>query len=164
MAEVTVPSVIGLGRNDAEAALGKVPLRYVQHIVVGAGTGLATAQSPAAGTKVDAYTVVTVSYLSPIFAPDSPVEGPEPTGIFTGHIEGITVDGFGASISLAPDGGGPNVPLSLYADTPDLILPRTDWMRRGAFLGVAERAFSNASHISVTMANGVASAISLIKP
>ena len=79
---VTLPNLIGLGRTDAEATLDALLLRHVATFPFAiSGDGSASAQFPPAGTVVPLYTVVTVTYPSPLGPlDDSPVEGPSPGG------------------------------------------------------------------------------------
>jgi PASTA domain len=165
---VTVPNVIGLGNAAANAALDALLLRHISQFPFGAdGDGTATAQSPAAGTVVPSYTIVTVSYPSPLGPlPDSPVEGPELLlGTYDGEVRSVLVGnpygtGQGAWIEFATliDGSPVSFTGTLYFDhaihAPP-VLPRTEWMRRGAMLGLAQRAFTNGHKIRVVTASAL---------
>lgn len=159
---ITVPNVIGLGRTAAEAELDGLLLRHIAQFPFGAtGDGSASQQSPVGGTMVPPYSIVTVAYPTP-FGPldDSPVEGPTlPAGTYEGHITSVTVgnpfgSGQGAWADLVTliEGSPVTFVLALYFDhgvgaSPQL--PRTEWMRRGAMLGVAERAFTNGHNVRI---------------
>jgi len=80
MGQVFVPNVVGAGRQAAEAELDSVSLRHIAKFPFDAsGDGSSTQQFPPGGTIVEAFSVVTVTYPTPLGPmPDSPVEGPEP--------------------------------------------------------------------------------------
>jgi PASTA domain len=74
---ITVPNVIGLGKPDADTRLKAALLRYIaRYPFAASGDGKATEQSPAAGTLVPSFTIVTVSYPSPL----GPYRTPRLTG------------------------------------------------------------------------------------
>ena len=112
---VAVPMVVGLGRAAAEAKLFSLNLRHIGKFPFAAtGDGSATAQSPAAGTLVPTYSIVTVTYPSPLGPlDDTGVEGPTlPAGTYDGQIKSVMVgnpwgSGQGAWIdfSTVMDGG-----------------------------------------------------------
>jgi hypothetical protein len=109
------------------------------------------------------YSIVTVSYPTPLGPlPDSPVEGPTPpTGTYEGQINGVLVgnpwgSGQGAWVEsvILIEGSPVSLTLTLYFDhnaDPTPQLPRTEWMNRGAMLGLAQRAFTNAHNVRLFM-------------
>ena len=141
---VTVPIVTGRGRPEAEQLLARVPLRYIARFPFDAGgVGLATAQSPAAGSQVRQYSVVTIDYPSPLGPlEDSPVDGPLPNGWLDGTVEGVFVGERAVVLRFSLDPAVTPFTFTLYR-TADVI-EREGWMRRGAMLAVAQRAFSGA--------------------
>jgi hypothetical protein len=153
---VPVPVVVGLDRTDAEAKLDAVHLRHIARFPFAAtGDGRATAADPPAGSSVPAYSIVTVDYPSP-FGPmdDSPVEGPTfPAGTYDGTVTSVLVgnpsgSGQGAWVEFVTQLDGGSVPVrgTLYFDhavSPGPPPDRVEWMRRGAMLGVAQRAFTH---------------------
>jgi hypothetical protein len=153
---VLVPNVIGLGKVDAEAKLDAAHLRYIARFPFSAtGDGSATAQSPAAGTSVPAFSIVTVDYPS-ILGPldDSPVDGPTfPAGTYDATVTSVIVgdpfgSGQGAWVEFVTqlDGGPVPVRGTLYFDhgaSPGAPPDRIESMRRGAMLGAAQRAFTH---------------------
>lgn len=62
-AGLKVPSVVGLAKQDAIAALQKISLKYtvVEKDVPGVAAGIVAAQSPAAGGRITSGTVVTLT-------------------------------------------------------------------------------------------------------
>jgi outer membrane protein OmpA-like peptidoglycan-associated protein len=85
-----------------------------------------------------------------------------------GLIKGVTVDTRGASIRFAgeaaPRAGDFN--FDLYRDQPGPpapLLPRTEWMRRGAMLGLAQRAFTNGHRAKLVVANDIVQSIEIYK-
>lgn len=167
---VTVPDLLGLGRTTAEAKLDSLHLRYIARFPFSAtGDGSATSQEPAAGTEVPSYSIVTVSYPSPMGPmEDSPVLGPPLNGNFEGQVGGVVVWRRGASINLVltADGEKQNFLLPLYDDDderPSPLLPRTVWMRRGAMLALAQCAFANKSKVRVTVADSVVLSIEIFR-
>lgn len=162
---VAVPHLVGLGRTQVEAKLNGLLLRHIARFPFSAdGDGRATEQSPAAGTSVRQYSVVTVSYPSPLGPQDdSPIEGPTLNGTLVGRINSVLVDRDGASIGFA--NGHEDVSIVLYLDQPvPLLLPRAEWMRRGAMLSVAQRAFTNAHSVRIVVADTVVQSIEIFKP
>jgi hypothetical protein len=163
-----IPNLIGIDRPTVEATLDALLLRHIARFPFGAsGEGLAAAQSPAAGTSVPSFTIVTVSYPSPLGPmPDSPVEGPTlPSGTYEGEIKSVLVgdpwgSGQGAWVDFATliDGSPVRFTGVLYFDhnvsTPS-EQPRTEWMRRGAMLGLAQRAFTNSHKVRLITASNV---------
>jgi hypothetical protein len=162
MMPVAVPNLIGLGRGAAESALDALLLRHIARFPFdGAGDGSAKAQSPEAGAMVAPYSVVTVSYPSPMGPlEDSSVMGPAlPAGSYDGHVQGVTAgdpsgSGQGAWIDFLTHVGSEPVTFTgaLYFDSsasPGPPPSRTEWMRRGAMLGLAQRAFSNGHSVRV---------------
>lgn len=85
-----------------------------------------------------------------------------------GLIKGVTVDTRGASIRFvgeaAPRAG--EFDFDLYRDRPGppaSLLPRTEWMRRGATLGLAQRAFTNGQRVKLVVANDLVQSIEIYK-
>jgi hypothetical protein len=81
-----------------------------------------------------------------------------------GLINGVTVDSGGASIRvaiLAPGSG--ELSFDLYRDQAVPLLPRTEWMRRGAMLGIAQRAFTNGRRVKLITANGMPQSNSIVE-
>ena len=81
-----------------------------------------------------------------------------------GLIKGVTVDTRGASIRFVgeavPRAGEFN--FDLYRDRtgpPAPLLPRTEWMRRGATLGLAQRAFTNGHRVKLVVTNDLVQSI-----
>jgi hypothetical protein len=139
-----------------------VLLRHIAKFPFSAdGDGTATAQDPPVGTIVSSYTVVTVSYPSPMGPlPDTPVQGPTlPASNYEGRVTGVTVgnrtgSGQGAWINFVSqvDGGPVTFTGTLYFDhavNPGSPPDRTEWMRRGALLGMAQRAFTHAHQVRI---------------
>jgi hypothetical protein len=164
MMAVSVPNLIGLGRGAAELALDALLLRHIARFPFdGAGDGSARAQSPEAGAMVAPYSVVTVSYPSPMGPlEDSSVMGPAlPAGRYEGSVHGVTVGaGQGAWIDFLTHIDSEPVTFTgaLYLDsaaTPGPPPSRTEWMRRGAMLGLAQRAFSNGHSVRVVTTSGM---------
>jgi hypothetical protein len=175
---VSVPNLIGLGRSAAEAKLDALLLRHIAKFPFDAGgDGSATAQSPAAGTLVPSLSIVTVTFPSP-FGPldDTSVAGPTlPAGTYKGQIQGVLVgdpwgSGEGAWIDFSTpmDGGTVTFGGVLYRDPKVDVLPppsRTEWMRRGAMLGLAQRAFTNGHTVRVvTTSDLFIQSLELVKP
>lgn len=161
---VSVPNVIGLARTAAEAKLDSLLLRHIAKFPGAAGDGRATAQSPLAGTLVPTYSVVAVTYPTPLGPlPDSPVEGPTlPAGTYVGEVQSVFAGdpwgtGQGAWIDFVTNIDGPvTFTGTLYFDHGDNSgppPPRTEWMRRGAMLGLAQRAFTNAHSVRLVIAS-----------
>jgi hypothetical protein len=46
------------------------------------------------------------------------------------------------------------VPLTLYLDQPATNIPHVEWMRRGAILGLAQRALTNAHIVGLHVRDG----------
>jgi hypothetical protein len=85
-----------------------------------------------------------------------------------GLITGVTVNGLGASIRAvvqAPSEPG-EFNFDLYRDqqapAPSL-LPRVEWMRRGAMLALAQRAFTNGHRVKLIVANDLVQSIEIFK-
>jgi len=159
---VSVPNVIGLGRTAAEAKLFGLLLRHIGKFpFAAAGDGSATAQSPAASTLVPPFSVVSVTYPSPLGPlDDTAVQGPTlPAGTYEGQIKRVMAgdpwgSGQGAWIDFTTimDGGPVTFMGVLYRDpnvNPGPPPARTEWMRRGAMLGLAQRAFTNGHNVRV---------------
>ena len=152
---VSVPNVIGMGRPQAEASLDAKLLRHIARFPFSAtGDGTATLQDPPAGTLVPSFTVVTVSYPSPLGPiDDTPVQGPTlQAGTYEGAVKGVIAgnlgSGQGAWIAFETQMDGGKVTFSgvLYFDQAFAMaaLPdRAEWMRRGAMLALAQRAFTH---------------------
>jgi len=165
---VSVPNVIGMSRLEAEAALQSKMLRYIARFPFSAtGDGKASAQDPAAGTMVPSFTVVTVSYPSPMGPlEDSPIGGPTlNAGTYEGTIKSVRAgnpygSGQGAWISFETqmDGGPVSFTGLLYFDhaiSPGTPPDRTEWMRRGAMLGIAQRAFTHGHKVRLVTASNL---------
>jgi hypothetical protein len=162
---VSVPNVIGLDRTTAEAKLDAALLRHIAKFPFSAsGDGSAATQDPAAGTMVPPYTVVTVSYPS-LMGPleDTPVLGPTlPAGTYDGKVTAVMAgnpwgSGQGAWIDFVTELSGSPVTFTgtLYFDhavNPGAPPDRTEWARRGAMLGIAERAFTNSHQVRLVTA------------
>jgi hypothetical protein len=84
-----------------------------------------------------------------------------------GLINGVTVDARGARIRFLVQGqprGEYN--LDLYRDQngpPVPLLPRTEWMRRGALLGLAQRAFAASQRVKLIVANDLVDTLEIYK-
>lgn len=174
---VTVPNVIGLDRPTAEAKLDSLNLRHIARFpFLATGDGRATAQDPAAGSQVPAFSVVKVSFPSPLGPlDDSPVQGPTlQAGTHVGEITAVLVgDPFGSGagawidFSTQMDGGAVTFMGTLYRDpaaNPEPPPSRTEWMRRGGMLGAAQRAFTHRHRVQlVTRADLFIMSIQLIR-
>jgi hypothetical protein len=155
MAKVVVPNLIGMELPPAEKLLDSLRLLYIIKNAAGKiGETAATEQTPKAGTSVGELSVVTVTFPNPLGPlPDPPVEG-----IVEGEVEGTIVSlgigrrgGVGIEVIIDDTNKVP-VPLTLVEDPPDDgLLPPQEWMRRGSVLGLAQRAFTNADRIHLTV-------------
>jgi len=145
---VVVPQVVGKGRTLAEKALSDALLRYVAKFPFSAsGDGTAAHQSPAAGSTVLPYSVVTVEYPTPLGPlPDAVVQGPVLSGWVSGDVTRVTVNEAGASLMLAIS-PGVSFEFSLYKDA--IATAREGWMRRGAMLALAQRALSGKHRVQL---------------
>ena len=156
---VTVPNLIGRGRTEAEQLLASVPLRFIARFPFDAsGAGLANAQSPTAGSLVPQYSVVTVDYPTPLGPlDDSPIEGPMPGGWLDGTVEGVFVGEQAVVLRFALDPAVAPFTFTLYRNVD--VATRESWMRRGAMLAVAQRAFSggHATRLLVTAESNITS-------
>lgn len=162
---ISVPNVTGMTRSAAEAALAANNLRYIARFPFSAtADGTASAQHPTPGTQVPLYTVVTVSYPSPLGPfDDSPIGGPMlRPGTYEGTIRSVLAgnpygSGQGAWILFETAMQGEPVSFTgvlyfdhaLHATPPD----RTEWMRRGAMLGLAQRAFTHGHKVRLVTAS-----------
>ncbi|MCK0511472.1 PASTA domain-containing protein [Aromatoleum buckelii] len=157
---VIVPNVIGMSSLAAVAALGAVKLRHLGKLpFLATGDGTAATQDPPAGAEAPPFTVVTVSYPSPLGPmPDQNIEGPTlPAGTYDGEITRVSVgnpfgSGQGAWISFVTDMEDSPVEFdaALYFDHalhPAPVPDRIEWMRRGAMLGMAQRAFTHSHRV-----------------
>jgi len=85
-----------------------------------------------------------------------------------GVISTVTVNERGASIRVvvqAPSEPG-EFNFDLYRDQqtpPPSLLPRVEWMRRGAFLALAQRAFTNGHRVKLIVANDLVQSIEIFK-
>jgi hypothetical protein len=137
-------------------------LRHQQKLTFSAtGDGTAADQNPQAGTEVPLFTIVTVFFPSPLGPiPDPPIEGPTlPAETYDGNITRVSVgnpfgSGQGAWIAFVTsiDNSPVEFDATIYFDhavdagpMPD----RIEWMRRGAMLGMAQRAFTNKHRVRV---------------
>jgi hypothetical protein len=138
---VPVPNLIGLSGPDAKQLLTAIPLRFIWRFPFSAtGVGLATAQSPAAGTQVPLYSIVTADFPSPLGPmPDAPEDGPSPNGWLDGTVEGVFVGQKAAVVRFSLDPSVPPFTFVLYRN--EDVVDREGWMRRGAMLALAQRAF-----------------------
>lgn len=162
MATVLVPNVIGLGRSVTEQRLALVQLRFIARFPFSAaGEGSASAQVPAAGSSVNKYSIVVVDYPSPLGPlDDSPVLGPVPTGLIEGAIGSVTVNDRGATIGMLFDNGTP-FDFGLYDEA--VAVGREGWMRRGAMLALAQRAFSDGDKVRVNILGGMVASIQIFR-
>jgi len=93
------------------------------------------------------------------------VLGPIP---LDGVVVGVTVDSSGATLRLAmqiPRAG--EFEYELYRNdlgSPPPLLPRTEWMRRGAMLGLAQRALSNGNRVKLFVAANKVRSIEVYRP
>jgi hypothetical protein len=158
---IRIPNVIGMDRTAVEAALDSLLLRYIARVTFSAtGDGKAAAQDPPAGVQVPSYSIITVSYPSPMGPlDDTPVRGPTlRAGTYEGRITSVMAgnpwgSGPGAWVSFAIQIDDRPVTFTgtLYFDhhgaTAAEPTDRTEWMRRGAMLGLAQRAFTNSHKV-----------------
>jgi PASTA domain len=160
---VHVPNVLGKGRFDAEQTLAAVPLRYIARTVTSTSPTGASWQSPAAGQTVLAYSVVTVEYPNPIATPgEGPVDGPQPKfGPLEGVITYVYVGKEGANIGLSVQGRIPFF-YRLYSDNDPAS--REVYMRRGAMLAIAQRAFTGQDLVRVDFAGTTVESIQIFRP
>ena len=152
MAKVTVPNVVGLGREDAEKKLDDAHLRYIAVLPQGPSNEvLASTQSPAAGTVAGEWTIVTVTYPS--------IFGPLPDSGLQGQVHG-TLRGKIIMVGVGPKGGAyvdlltddaVRVGLVLFGSDPGATLPTDEWARRGAVLGLAQSAMTNGHDVMVVV-------------
>ena len=159
---VSVPNVIGFGRVDAERILAAVPLRYIAKLVSSAtGTGVASAQTPVAGTMVREFSVVKVEYPNPLLDAEEPVDGPQPqSGLLDGVVTNIIVSKDGASIGLSVLGLYPFF-YFLYKDSDPVT--REVYMRRGAMLAIAQRAFSGRDNTRIRFEGGMIDLVEIFR-
>ncbi|SEN50579.1 PASTA domain-containing protein [Duganella sp. CF517] len=163
---ISVPNVIGMARPAAESTLAASQLRYIARFPFSAtGDGTAAAQTPTPGSTAPMFSVVTVSYPSPLGPlDDSPVGGPTlRPGTYEGTIKRVLAgnpfgSGQGAWIGFetALDGGAVGFTGVLYFDHalhPAAPPDRTEWMRRAAMLGIAQRAFTHGHRVRLVTAN-----------
>jgi hypothetical protein len=86
-----------------------------------------------------------------------------------GLIKGVTVHSGGASIRFvgraAPRAEEGEFNFDLYRDPspPAPLLPRTEWMRRGAMLGLAQRALTNDQRTKLILENDLVQSIEVYK-
>jgi hypothetical protein len=166
MSLIAVPDLVGggLGRGQAEPLLNSLLLRYVAKFrVVGGSTGLAVEQSPEAGKLVGPYSVVIVTYTTPLDIPDSGIEGPGPSGSLSGRIDGVVVDAGGAWIAFVSEGEVASS-IWLYRDQSVPLLARTEWIRRGAMLSLAQRAFSNQHSVRAFVTDNFVRRLEIFSP
>lgn len=152
---VTVPNLFGMTTQKAIATLAALKLRHLGQMPFSAtGDGLAASQDPPAGSSVPIFTIVKVQYPSPLGPlEDGNVEGPTlPPGTYDGQITRVTVGnpygtGQGAWISFTTEMDQSQVEFdaTLYFDHALHPEPadRIEWTRRGAMLGMIQRAFTN---------------------
>jgi hypothetical protein len=153
LAHVTVPNVIGLNQTDAERRLAGVPLRFIAKSPFSAtGDGSAAAQTPVAGTIVLEFSVVTVEYPNPILNDESGIGGPEPqNGLFEGTITAVFVGTDNAGIAFSLDDSIPPFSYVLYNDADPAT--RAGYMRRGALLALAQRAYTGKDSVRIIFQN-----------
>ena len=165
---VSVPNVIGMGRAEAEAALDTKLLRHMARFPFGAtGDGSAAAQNPASGTLVPSFAIVVVDYPSPQGPlPDSPIEGPSfQEGSYEGKLTSVMAGnpwgtGPGAWVTLATQlkRKAASISAVLYfdqANAPAMAVDRFEWARRGAILGIAQRAFASGSKVRLVLTRSI---------
>ena len=153
-----------MGRGDAEQLLSSLSLRFIAKFPFSAsGVGLASAQQPAAGTSIPEFSVVTVEYPSPLGPlDDSPVSGPEPTsGLLEGAITSVFVGQEGAGIGFSLSNGVAPFRFGLYKDSDPV--GREGWMRRGAMLALAQRAFSGKDRVRISFGNNMVETIVIFR-
>jgi hypothetical protein len=160
---VTVPNVIGMGRGQAEGVLSSVPLRFIARLVSSpTGLGSAAAQTPVAGTSVLEYAVVTVEYPNPLLDAEEPIDGPVPiNGLLEGTITAVFVGKKGAGIGFSPDPSIPPFEYILYNDADQTT--REGYMRRGALLALAQRAFTGKDNVRINFADKVVQVIYMFR-
>ena len=159
MSLVSVPNLIGLSGPDAKQILTAVPLRFIWRFPFSAtGVGLATVQSPAAGTQVSQYSVVIVDFPSPLGPmDDAAVDGPSPNGWLDGTVEGVLVGQQATVVRFSLDPAVSPFTFTLYRNAD--VVDREGWMRRGAMLAIAQRAFggTHKTQVLVTADNMITS-------
>jgi hypothetical protein len=155
LARVTVPNVIGLRKGDAEQRLTSVPLRFIAKGTFSAtGDGTAAAQTPVAGTIVLEFSVVTVDYPNPIDDTEGPVDGPVPqNGPLEGTITGVFVGRDRAGIAFSLDDSIPPFSYDLYHDADPTT--REGYMRRGALLALAQRAYTGKDKVIINFGDRI---------
>jgi hypothetical protein len=162
---VRVPNVIGLGIGQVQSILAAVPLRnFVTRIPgVSAGGGGAISQDPRAGQTVSAYSVVRVRCPDPFISEETElgVDGPQPAfSPQQGFITSVSVTEQGADIGLSVQGLMP-FSYHLYSDVP---ATREVYMRRGAMLAIAQRAFTGQDLVRVDFAGTTVESIQIFRP
>jgi hypothetical protein len=91
---------------------------------------------------VPEFSIVTVQYPSPLGPlDDSPVGGPQPSGFVDGNITAVLVNNRGVFVELAL-AADLRFQFTLYLEEPAVGVSRDVWMRRGAMLSLAQRAFT----------------------
>jgi len=158
---VVVPNVVGLSRTLAETTLSDAPLRYVAAFPFdGTGDGRAASQTPAAGVTAQPYSVVRVNYPSPLGPlPDAAEQGPVLSGWITGEVKRLTVDNQGAWLTLFVS-EGVTFEFGLYKDAESAA--REVWMRRGAMLALAQRAFTGKHWVQINVEDWMIQSISIL--
>lgn len=177
---VVVPYLNGQDRASAEKMLHGLLLRHIAMLPFGPGDGRATEQIPAAGTLVATYSVVRVIYPSPLGPmDDQPVSGPSPDRIIVeGRINRVVVNEHGASIDITvekslflrtgplfyyPAAGGFALNLDLYQDPEPVPVPCERWMRRGAMLALAQRAFTGKNMVRIDSDDRIITSIEIMR-
>lgn len=149
---IVVPNLIGEDAVAATARLDKLGLRYVQNQkTTGPPFTKVIDQHPTAGTDVKKFAVVTMTISSIVDLDNRPIEGPFPSGNLEGSITGVTVEGRGAFVdfSAADTAETEFILYSTPREAANDDLPRTEWMRRGAMLGLAQRALTSAHRVQL---------------
>jgi hypothetical protein len=160
---VTVPNVIGMSRGEAEQTLTAVPLRFIAKFVSsGTGDGTAATQSPAAGSRVLEYAAITIEYPNPILDAEEPLDGPVPiNGLMEGNISAVFVGKNSAGIGFSPDPSIPPFEYTLYSDADTTT--REGYMRRGALLALAQRAFTGQDQVRINFTNKIVEVLYLFR-
>ena len=158
---VVIPNIVGMSRTLAEKTLSDAPLRFVAAFPFGAtGDGKAVSQTPAAGVTVRPYSVVRVNYPSPLGPlPDAAEQGPVLSGWITGEVRRLTVDARGAWLTLFVT-DGVTFEFGLYKDAE--AAAREVWMRRGAMLALAQRAFTGKNRVQIDVEDWMIQSISIL--
>jgi hypothetical protein len=108
------------------------------------------------------YSVVTIEYPNPILDAEEPIDGPVPiNGLMEGNISVVFVGKDGAGLGLSPDPSIPPFEYTLYNDADTTT--REGYMRRGALLALAQRAFTGQDQVRISFTNKIVQVLYLFR-